>query len=76
MKVQIEKDTYYCVACMSNKDIDHVRIIFNNHNGQGLYLCKECQKKLALALVNNCKESITIDDLFKSLTNSSENKEN
>jgi hypothetical protein len=76
MKVQIEKDTYYCVACMSNKNIDHVRIIFNNHNGQGLYLCKDCQKQLALALINNCKESITIDELFKSLTNSSENKEN
>ena len=76
MKVQIEKDTYYCVACMSNKDIDHVRIIFNNHNGQGLYLCKACQKQLALALLDNCKKDITIDDIFKSLTNSSENKEN
>ena len=67
MKVEIEKDTYYCVACMSNKDIDHIRIIFNNHNGQGLYLCKECQKKLALALVNNCKNIITIKDLFENM---------
>lgn len=67
MKVEIEKDTYYCVACMSNKDIDHIRIIFNNHNGQGLYLCKECQKKLALALVNNCKNNITLNELFKSM---------
>lgn len=50
MKVLIEKKNEYCIACMKPDSSYDILVKFNNNQGSGIPLCKECMRKLALAL--------------------------
>ena len=50
MKVIIEKKNEYCIACMKPNSSYDILVKYNNGQGSGIPLCKECMTKLTLEL--------------------------
>lgn len=56
MKVIIEQKDEHCIACMKPNSSYDILVKFNNNQGSGLPLCKDCMQTLALALIETIKE--------------------
>lgn len=50
MKVIIKKKDEHCIACMKPNSSYDILVKFNNNQGSGIPLCKECMKTLALSI--------------------------